>query len=240
MTTFVLVHGAAHGAWCWHEVEAELESRGHEVITFDLPAHGIDTTPVEEATLDAYVDRVREGVAAREESVVLVGHSMAGMVITQTTERCPEEIDRLVYLTAYLPADGESMLDQRVEGSLISRNFAADEERGVGTFADEALEELFYADCSAGDVALARSLVRPEPLEPISAAVDISEEGFGSVPRAYIRCENDRAITNEQQEQMIAERGVDRELSLEASHSPFLSRPTETADALEAAAESTV
>jgi pimeloyl-ACP methyl ester carboxylesterase len=237
VSTFVLVHGAGHGAWCWYEVETELEARGHEVIALDLPGHGIDTTPVGEVAFDDYVQRVREAIAACEQAVVLVGHSMSGMVVTQVAERCPDEIDALVYLTAYLPADGESMIDQRVEGSFVSRNFAVDEDRGVGTYAEEALEELFYADCAASDVTLARSLIRPEPLEPLSTPVDLSEERFGSVPRAYVRCENDRAITPEQQRRTVEERGCDLKLTLESSHSPFFSMPAETADALETAAD---
>ena len=237
MSTFVLVHGAYHGAWCWYEVETELESRGHDVVTFDLPAHGIDTTPVDEVAFDDYVDAVCDAIAERDESVVLVGHSMSGMVVTQAAERCPETIDTLVYLTAYLPADGESMLDQRVEGSFISQNFAVDEDRGVGSIASDALEELFYADCSPSDVTLARSLVREEPIEPLATPVDVSEERFGSVRRVYVRCEDDRAITAEQQRRMIADRGCDAVLTLEASHSPFLAIPAETADAIKTAAE---
>ena len=237
MSTFVLVHGAYHGAWCWYEVETELESRGHDVVTFDLPAHGINMTPVGEVAFDDYVEAVCDLAAAEDEPVVLVGHSMSGMVITQAAERCPENIETLVYLTAYLPADGESMLDQRVEGSFISQNFTVDEDRGVGSIESDALEELFYADCSASDVTLARSLVRSEPIEPISTPVDISPERFGSVPRVYVHCEDDRAITSEQQRRMVDERGCDAEFTLQASHSPFLAIPTETADTLEKAAE---
>ncbi len=237
VSTFVLVHGAYHGAWCWYEVATELESRGHVAIAFDLPAHGIDTTPVENVALEDYVAAVCTTIGEVDESVTLVGHSMAGMVITQAAERCPAEIESLVYLTAYLPADGESMVDQRVEESLISRSFTVDEERGVGVVDGDRLESLFYADCSVENVALCRALVQPEPLEPLSTPVSISDARFGHVRRVFIRCEDDRAITLEQQRHMIDERGCDLELSLEASHSPFLSMPEATAETLITAAE---
>jgi pimeloyl-ACP methyl ester carboxylesterase len=237
LSTFVLVHGAYHGAWCWHKVAPELEARGHDVITFDLPAHGVDTTPVGDVSFEGYVDRVCRAVRKPDEPVILVGHSMAGMVITQAAERCPEAIECLVYLTAYLPSDGESMIDQRVEGSLISRSFVVDEARGVGVIDDDKLEELFYADCSGSDIALARALLRPEPIEPLSVPVSVSDSGFGRVSRVYVRCESDRAITIEQQRAMIADRGADAVVTLQASHSPFLSMPTETAEALTAATE---
>lgn len=237
MSTFVLVHGAYHGAWCWHKLTPELEARGHDVITFDLPAHGTDTTPVGEVSFGDYTDRIQTAIEAVEEPVVLVGHSMAGMVITQAAERCPGEIDTLVYLTAYLPPDDESMIDQRVEGSLISRSFTVDEKRGVGIVDSDRIEELFYADCSDSDVALARSLLRPEPLEPLSVPVSITPERFGSLPRVYVCCADDRAITIEQQRRMIDDRGTDATIRLETSHSPFLSAPAETAKALVASAD---
>ena len=236
VSTFVLVHGAYHGAWCWYKVESVLESRGHDVLTFDLPAHGVDRTPIGDVSFEDYVERVCDAVRQPDEPVTLVGHSMAGMVITQAAERHPEEIDTLAYLTAYLPPDDESMIDQRVEGSLISRSFIIDETRGVGVIARDRLEELFYADCPTSDVALARSLVRPEPLEPLSEPVSISDERFGNVRRVYIECEDDRAITVEQQRRMIEDRGCDRELTLTASHSPFLSVPVKTVEALTTAA----
>ena len=236
MSTFVLVHGAYHGAWCWYRVRPELESRGHEVLTFDLPAHGVDETPYEEATLEGYVDRVCEALDRADEPI-LVGHSMAGMLITAAAEREPAAIDTLVYLTAYLPGDGESMLDQRSEASLVTRHFETDDERGVGWVPEAWLDEAFYADCGPEDRALAHSLVRPEPIDPISTPATATDERFGSVRRVYVGCTEDRAITREQQETMLEEREADLELTLEASHSPFLSMPKATADALETAAE---
>ena len=237
MSSFVLVHGAYHGAWCWYKLRPELESRGHEVVTFDLPAHGIDETPYAEATLEGYVDRVCEALDEPDDAPVLVGHSMAGMLITAAAERVPSAIEALVYLTAYLPGDGESMLDQRSEASLVSQHFEVDEERGVGWVPDEWLDEAFYADCAAEDRALARSLVRPEPLDPISTSITATEDRFGSVRRGYVGCTEDRAIIRAQQEAAVEAHGVDLELTLEASHSPFLSIPGATADVLETAAK---
>jgi pimeloyl-ACP methyl ester carboxylesterase len=235
MTTFVLVHGAYHGAWCWHKVVPELEARGHDVVAFDLPAHGIDMIPFRDVSFEDYVERVCEAVRTPEGPVTLVGHSMAGMVIAKVAERWPDGIGTVVYLTAYRPPGDESMIDQGVEGSLISEGFVVGEARGVGVIADDKLKGLFYASCSASDVALARALVRPEPLEPPSAPVSISEDRFETVRRVYVRCENDRAITTEQQRAMIEDRGCDLTLTLPASHSPFLSMPTETAETLIAA-----
>lgn len=74
MTTFVLIHGAWHGGWCWDKVVPLLEQAGHVAVAPDLPSHGADRTPVAEVTLDAYVARVCEILDAQPEPVVLLGH----------------------------------------------------------------------------------------------------------------------------------------------------------------------
>lgn len=225
VTTFVLVHGAYHGAWCWHEVVPLLNERGHEAVAVELPAHGIDTTPPDEVTMAGYVSTVTDAIDDADADVVLVGHSMSGMVVSGAAEARPDAVETLVYLTAYLPADGDAMFDHRVAGSPISRNFVADEEAGVGRVKPEALVDLFYADCAPSHVALARSLVRGEPLGPLSEPVALTDAGHGSVRRVFVRCTEDRTITPEKQAAMIADRGVDAEYELPASHSPFLSMP---------------
>ena len=86
MSTFVLVHGAFHGAWCWYKVIAGLEAAGHRAIAPDLPGHGLDRTPMETCTLDRYVSTVVAAIEAAEEPVVLVGHSLGGVTVSQGAE----------------------------------------------------------------------------------------------------------------------------------------------------------
>ena len=109
MSTYVLVHGAWHGSWCWEKVVPLLKQAGHQVEPLDLPGHGQDKTPICEITLAAYTKRVCETLDAQAEPVILVGHSMGGIVITQIAEERPEKIQRLVYLTARLLQNGQSL-----------------------------------------------------------------------------------------------------------------------------------
>ena len=111
MARFVLVHGAFCGGWCWEPVVELLEQRGHVVSAPDLPGSGADPTPVRDVTLAAYAVRVADVLAEREQPAILVAHSMAGMAITQAAANHPERIARLVYLAAFLPRDGQSLLD---------------------------------------------------------------------------------------------------------------------------------
>ena len=107
MSTYVLIHGTWHGAWCWDKVIPLLEQAGHAAIAPDLPGHGKDKTPIPEVTLHAYVNRVCETINAQTEPVILVGHSMAGVIIIQAAEECPERIKMLVYVCAFLPGNGQ-------------------------------------------------------------------------------------------------------------------------------------
>lgn len=227
MSTFVLVHGAWHGAWCWHKVVPRLEAAGHDVVTLDLPAHGKDTTPITDVTLSDCVTRVGETLEAQDEPVILVGHSMGGVVITQTAEEYPEHIDTLVYQSAFLLEDGQNLLSvaKADENSVVTANMIPNEEKGYATVAQNAIEEAFYADCSPTDVTLARSLLRPEPLATLSTPVDTSEENFGSVPRVYLGCQQDQAITPETQQTMRENLPCKEVRTLDTSHSPFLSAP---------------
>src|SRR5580698_3561479 len=108
---FILVHGAWHGAWCWEQVEYHLGDLGAASVAVDLPGRPGDPHPVAELTLDSYVDHVVAAIEASPDPVVLVGHSLGGLVISQTAERVPEKISSLIYLCAMLLKDGESTMD---------------------------------------------------------------------------------------------------------------------------------
>ena len=128
MPRILLVHGAFGRAACWDRVAPELRSAGHCVEAIDLPGAGEDPTPIAEVTLDRYAQRVCEGLSDGPPAV-LVGHSMGGMVITQAAARCPSQIARLVYVAAFLPADGRSLLDithlPEAAGDQVQANAAA-------------------------------------------------------------------------------------------------------------------
>jgi pimeloyl-ACP methyl ester carboxylesterase len=114
MTTFVLVHGAWHGGWCWREVADRLRAAGHRVFTPTLTGLGERAhLRTAETGLSTHVADVC-GVLRYEElrDVVLVGHSYAGLVVREAADRMPERVGRLVMLDAWAGRDGESFDDQ--------------------------------------------------------------------------------------------------------------------------------
>lgn len=113
MATFVLVHGAWHGGWCWRSVAPALRRAGHEVYAPSLTGLGERRHLASRAVdLDTHIQDV-VGLLDMEDlaEVILVGHSYGGMVVTGAADRKPERISRLVYLDAFVPEDGRRLLD---------------------------------------------------------------------------------------------------------------------------------
>lgn len=230
MGKFILVHGAWHGAWCWEKVVPLLEEAGHEVVTFDLPGHGDDATSIPNVSLQAYTDRIVAELDASDEAVVLVGHSMGGIPLSQAAEARPEKISKLVYLTAFLLKDGQTLLE--VAGAdvdaLVLPNAEFSEDQSAAMVKDEALRETFYADCTDEDFERAKERLVWQAVAPFATPVSVSEISAG-VSKVYIECAGDRAISIACQRAMQQGVGVDEVITMETSHSPFLSAPEELA-----------
>lgn len=230
MSTFVLVHGAWHGAWCWEKVVPRLEARGHQVVAVDLPSHGDDPAPPQQVTLPDYIDRVSERVDALERGVVLVGHSMGGFVVSQAAEARADRVQKIIYLAAMLPAAGDSMADIRPE-PMVAENIATAPD-GTLRVAPEIVRDAFYHDCSADDAARAQARLCPQPpLDP--AQVFSPTERFAKVERAFIECLEDRVIGIGEQRRGHARTPCARVEQLASGHSPFYSMPDALVDALE-------
>lgn len=229
MSTFVLVHGAWHGGWCWEKVVPLLEGDGHDVVAFDLPGHGDDGTPISELSMQGYVDRTVAVIDEAAEPVVLVGHSMGGIVISLAAEARPDRVKRLVLLTGFLLEDGKSLLSvaENDEAAIVLPNLVPSEDGS--SFTVKNLKEVFYADCSDEDVRRAEARLVPEPAFAFTTPVALTEGNFGRVPRAYVECVEDRAIGIKAQRGMHERWPCETVISMETSHSPFYSRPEELA-----------
>ena len=234
MAAFLLVHGAWHGAWCWQRTADALRAAGHDVTAIDLPGHGEDPTPPSEVTLQHYVDRIGAALAAIDGDAIVVGHSMGGIAITAAAEAFPDDIATLVYLTAFLPRNGESLLalEDRNPTPTIPPGLVISETEPTATLRDDLLVPLFYHDCTEADQQFAVAHLTAQALAPLSTEVMVTEERFGSIPRIYIECTDDRAISIELQRDMQAASGVERVISIDSSHSPFLSMPDVLAEHL--------
>lgn len=238
MARIVLVHGAFAGAWCWEPALAGIRAGGHRPEPIDLPGAGEDRTPVEEVSLDAYAARICEALAAGEPAV-LAGQSMGGMAITQAAARCPERVLALVYVSAFLPAEGQSL------GELVSYAEAADDQvqanlivegdPPVGRLTPEGHRIAMLGCCTPEQVAWATERLGAQPVAPFAGQVTVPEEhreAFEALPRAYILCSRDQAIPPAMQWRMIQDRPCDPVIEIATDHWPWVSRTAEFNQAL--------
>ncbi|MCH8297333.1 MAG: alpha/beta fold hydrolase [Chloroflexi bacterium] len=236
MTTFVLVHGASHGSWCWDKVVPLLEAQGHRAVAVDLPGntYGEFDIPAAQVTLDAYANHVCKVLDQLDEPVILVGHSLGGLAITQTAEYRPSKIRTLVYLTAVLIGRGEAFIPvesrdaESVRKALHreGKNTVSDDLSAIH-YLEEGLRDLFYNDCSDDDFAWAKSMLVPQPVSPYIDRMQTTDENFGRVPRVYIECLKDQALSPEIQKEMYTKLPCERVISMDTGHSSFLSAPEE-------------
>ena len=236
MARFVLVHGAFSGAWIWEPLIDRLKATGHSVDVFDLPGSGDDHRPASEVTLDAYATRLCEVLASSSEPAIVAGNSMGGIVATQGAAHCPRCVRALVYVTAFLPKDGQSLLDltklPEGAGDQVQANITIEGEPPVATMPAAASRQALYGACTDEVAAWAIARQCPQPVAPFVTPVSIPPGALDGINRYYVVCTRDRAIPPPLQRRMIAENLCADVIELDTDHTPHLSRTDELAKAL--------
>jgi pimeloyl-ACP methyl ester carboxylesterase len=130
MSTYVLIHGSWHAAWCWYKIIPRLQSASHKVIAPDMPAHGRDWRSPGPITMQDYVDTITKVLDEQDEPVVLVAHSRAGLQATLAAEARPKKIHTLVYLAGILLPNGVRLTDWPDPDSVLWPNVDFNEQEG--------------------------------------------------------------------------------------------------------------
>lgn len=188
MATFVLVHGAFHGGWCWRRVARHLRAAGHEVFAPTLTGLGerrhLATPAVDLVTHILDVLNLLEWEDLRK--VVLVGHSYAGMVITGVADRAADRLASLVYLDALVPRDAQSFLDLQPP----KRREAILEEVVAGTgWQWTPRTAAFYGVTDRDDQAWVDGKCTPQPFATLFRRLHIEGEPGARVARKlYVLC----------------------------------------------------
>lgn len=238
MVSFVMIHGAWSGSWCFNMLRPLIEKAGHQLIAPDLPGMGGDEATLAAVTLDAWAQFTAELCRKAQGPVILCGHSRGGIVISQAAEVAPEAINSLIYICAMLLPSGMSREAMRAVNDpnpafnairlAVPGGSILDVER-----APDILAQLLPIPQAK---AFATQLVA-EPIGPMRTALSLSESRYGAVPRHYIECLQDRTIPITDQRRMQGLQPCATVTTLDSDHSPFLSSPQALADALIAIAE---
>lgn len=224
MPAFVLVHGGAHGAWCWERLVPLLERdpRVARALAVDLPGHGsrLDVQPQDEIRLADYIDAVCDDIERADLSdIILVGHSLAGITIPHVAARLPQRLRRVVYLSTTNPALGSSVMDE------LQANPLSPISRGID------VSDAFCSDLDAATAAWLRSRLGPEPQGPMEEKVT-RLAGPPEIPSTYVLLEQDEVLPPAYQLEHAKRIGAGEIVRLAAGHSAFASRPEALAELL--------
>ena len=244
MAGFVLIHGSWHGGWCFDTVAAILVARGHTVVAPTLPGMGGTAEEMAAVTLEDWGDFAAQHCADLKARlggapVVLGGHSRGGLVVSTAAERHPEAMDSLAYICAMMLPAGLSRAEfKEIVGPNAPFEAIIKPLHGsIATVIDplDGAGDVFAQLSPPDAVAAVLPRLMAEPSEPRRQKIVVTPERWGSKPRTYIECTQDRTIPIDSQRRMIAMSPGAQVITLEADHSPYLSMPEALADALEAA-----
>lgn len=224
--TYVLVHGAWADESAWGFVRNDLAKTAN-VVVVNLPAHGIDLTAANKVSLKDYVKYVSDIVNAQKGKVILVGHSMAGVIVSQVAENIPAKIDKLIYVSAYLPKNGEDLLSlsKKDAQSKAGKALEFSKDYSSATINKEQLTNIVCADCPQYMKDILVKYHKAEPTKPLGEKVVLTAK-FASVPKYYIHTTQDATVGNELQKQMVKDNGtIKKTFEMNTSHLPFVVQP---------------
>ncbi len=226
--TYVLVHGAFQDASGWAAVGDVLRAEGHTVVAIDLPGRNADGAAAQAVSLQDYIDTTVAAVEAADEPVILVGHSFGGMTISGAAEAVPDQIERLVYLAAYVPLSGESMEKLALsdtDNHFEETTFVIAKDYSHATLLPEHQIKVFAQGATAEQAAQLQASMIREPLAPIATPVALTDERFGTVDKAFIRTLEDRTVSTPLQTMMIERAKIETVKDIDGGHAPYLTRP---------------
>jgi pimeloyl-ACP methyl ester carboxylesterase len=233
--TFVLVHGAWHGGWCWRHIAEILRTRGHAVTTPTQTGLGERShLLLREITLSTFVADIENHILFEDlNNVVLVGHSFAGSIISGVADRMAERIDRLIYLDALMLQSGETPMSRVPEDIAAERIRLAEE--ASGGLAIPAPPASAFGVTDPGQAAWVGSLLTPHPLNTYLSNLTFDNPLGNGLPADYIVCADPLYLPLEDARNRTRQLGWPMH-DLPTGHDAMVSAPQATADLVEAIA----
>jgi len=231
MNNYLLLHGAFRGAWLWERVMPLLLKGGASPIAYDLPGHGDRSDDRKGITMSTYIDDVA-GFIHREnlKDLVLVGHSMSGIIISKLAETMPERIRHLVYLAAVVPRNNEALVDllpKERQAVLRPQQHKVRELSGTPM----QNKQMYFTDLAGEEQEYFLRQLTPQPLAVFFERIRFERFPDTTIRRTYVMGMLDRSLPPDLTA-AFAERLKVTPVKIEAGHDLMVSRPAETADIL--------
>lgn len=225
------MHGGGHGGWCWQPTARRLRQAGHEVSTptltgfgerNHLPADGFQTFVTDVVNVLRFEDL---------HDVVLVGHSMGGVVVPRVAEEVPDRLRRVVWLAAAVCADGETMLEATPRSEWIARAVRIGPD-GTPTTDPELILDAAIHDGTPAERDFVRARHLPYPPHALTEPGRLSAFLALGLPTAYVVATRDRIIEPEVAERFASRLPGCARATVDAGHDCMITRPDEVADVL--------
>jgi pimeloyl-ACP methyl ester carboxylesterase len=221
MATFLVAHGAWTAGWGWKKMHPLMQAAGHRLVTPTLTGLGERVhlaTP--EVNLETHIQDVL-GVLHYEDlrDVILIGHSYGGMVATGVADRARDRVDRLVYLDAFLPGDGQSLFD--LQPAEAQANFR-EQAKTVGGWRIPPMG--MPADTPPDDFAWSNPRRVPQPLKCFEQKLHL-QNGPLTLPRSYIWCCNTAPHNFQRFYDRVEGQPGWRRYALDCTHNPHITVP---------------
>ncbi len=236
----VLVHGAFHNKDCWNLLIPELQKRGIISHTLTLVGHQSSNNNALSISLRDYVNQVVKMIQDIGESVMLLGHSMGGIIISMVAEQCPHLIRHLIYLTANVPRKKDRMIymgkqmksnDESIFLEALEYSFSA-LSKGRLSLNPDLSGQAFYSEQTPGIQKVWAQKIVNQPFRPYLGKIRWSKEKLQNITKSYIECELDKALTLSQQRFNQKNMTFNHVRTLKSDHSPFLLMPKELAETI--------
>jgi pimeloyl-ACP methyl ester carboxylesterase len=230
--TFVLVHGAWHGGWCWSKVAANLRARGHIVHTPTQTGLGERAHLISKSiTLDTFVEDIVNHIKFEElKDIVLVGHSFGGNAISGTADRMPERIKHIIYLDAAMLENGQSVFSLLPPDVVAARTKAAQETSGGLSIPIPPAAAFGISD--PAQQAWLTPRLTPHPLGTYTSPLNLKNKIANGLPATYISCTDPAYAPLNASKEVVKKIGM-KMIELKTGHDAMVTMPDPLADMLD-------
>lgn len=231
MANYLLLHGAFRGAWLWERVMPLLLKGGASPIAYDLPGHGDRSADRKGITMSTYIDDVTEFIHKENlRDLVLVGHSMSGIIISKLAETMPERIRHLVYLAAVVPKNNEALVD------LLTKERQAvlrPQEHKVHELAGTPMQnrQMYFTDLEGEEQEYFVRQLTPQPLAVFFERIHFARFPDIAAPRTYVMGLRDKSLPPDLTKGFASRLQVEP-VAVDAGHDLMVSKPQEVAEIL--------